>query len=40
LKCETYLTGLNVMRLPGGLWLGESMPTLTWDAVWPGGVVT
>jgi hypothetical protein len=40
LKGETYLTGLNVMHSPAGLWFGESMPTLTWDAVWPGGVVT
>jgi hypothetical protein len=40
LKGETYLTGLNVMRLPAVLWFGESMPTLTCDAVWPGGVVT
>jgi hypothetical protein len=40
LKGETYLRGLNVMRLPAGIWFGESMPALAWDAVWPGGVVT
>jgi hypothetical protein len=40
LKGETYLTGLDVMRLPAGLWSGESMPSLTWDAVCTDGVVT
>jgi hypothetical protein len=39
-KGETYLTGLNVMCLPAGLWFGECMSALTWDVVWPDGVVT
>jgi hypothetical protein len=40
LKGETYLIGLNVMRLPAGIWFGESMPSEAWVAVRPGGLVT
>jgi hypothetical protein len=40
LKGETYLIGLNVMRLPAGIGFGESMPAEAWDAVRPGGLVT
>jgi hypothetical protein len=40
LKGETYLIGLNVMRLTKGIWFGESMPAEAWDAVRPSGLVT
>jgi hypothetical protein len=37
LKGETYLIGLNVMRLPTGIWFGESMAAEAWDAIRSGG---
>jgi hypothetical protein len=40
LKGETYLIGLKVMRLPTGIWAGESMAAEAWDAVRTGGAVT